>query len=58
MEAGLLGTSDYLSNTIWAQNFMSVQGYPIKYNYFAEDSENTMKLAQWFHLYMSILLPY
>ena len=45
-EAELVGASDYLSNTIWVQNFMSAQGYPIKQSYFAQDNESAIKLER------------
>ena len=43
-EAELVGASDYLSNTIWIQNFMAAQGYPIKNSYFEQDNESAIKL--------------
>ena len=45
-EAELVGASDYLSNTIWAQNFMAAQGYPISRSFFEQDNESTLKMIK------------
>ena len=45
-EAELVGASDYLSNTIWVQNFMAAQGYPISQSFFEQDNESTLKMIK------------
>ena len=45
-EAELVGASDYLGNTIWVQNFMEAQGYPIRTSNFAQDNESAIKLEK------------
>ena len=45
-EAELVGASDYLSNTVWIQNFMAAQGYPLEKSYFEQDNESAIKLEK------------
>jgi len=45
-EAELVGASDYLSHTIWVQNFLHAQGYPLRASFFEQDNESAIKLAK------------
>ena len=45
-EAELIGASDYLPNTLWAQMFMEAQGYSIEESYFEQDNESAIKLER------------
>ena len=45
-EAELVGASDYLPNTIWAQHFMEAQGYPITSSFLEQDNESAIKLEK------------
>ena len=44
METELVGASDALPQVLWAQSFIELQGYNIKYNNFNQDNHTTMLL--------------
>jgi hypothetical protein len=45
-EAELVGASDFLPQTIWTQNFLEGQGYPIVNNEFFQDNMSAMKMEK------------
>jgi hypothetical protein len=45
-EAEVVGSSDYLPNTIWAGNFLEAQGYKLEENVFLQDNQSSMKLIK------------
>ncbi len=45
-EAEVVGTSDYLPNTLWVQLFMNAQGNPMQKTYFEQDNESAIKLER------------
>ena len=45
-EAELVAASDYISNTIWVQNFLKEQGYIMEENIFYQDNESAIKLEK------------
>ena len=44
-EAEIVGASDYLPSTIWAQYFLDKQGYDLDTSIFYQDNQSAMKLA-------------
>jgi hypothetical protein len=45
-EAELIGASDFLPQTIWTQNFLEAQGYPVDNNEFFQDNMSAMKMEK------------
>jgi len=45
-EAEVVGASDYLPNTIYAQLFMEAQGYPIQESTFYQDNESAIRMEK------------
>lgn len=45
-KAQLVGASDYLSNGIWLQNFMTAQGYPPRTHWLIQDNESAIKMEK------------
>ena len=45
-EAEVVGSSDYLLNTIWARMVLAEQGYELTENIFYQDSQNAIRLEK------------
>ena len=45
-EAKVIGTSDYLPNTLWVMHFMEAQGYLIKRSVFSQDNQSAIRLEK------------
>jgi len=45
-EAEVVGSSDYLPNTIWAKMFLAEQGYELTKNIFYQDNQSTIRLEK------------
>ena len=45
-EAEVVGSSDYLSNTIWVRVFLAEQGYKLTENIFYQDNQSAIRLEK------------
>jgi KUP system potassium uptake protein len=45
-EAKVVGSSDYLPNTIWARMFLAEQGYELTENIFYQDNQSAIRLEK------------
>jgi len=45
-EAEVVGSSDYLPNTIWARMFLAEQGYKLTKNIFYQDNQSAIQLEK------------
>jgi len=45
-EAEVVGSSDYLPNTIWARMFLAKQGYELTENIFYQDNQSAIQLEK------------
>jgi len=45
-EAEVVGSSDYLPNTIWARMFLAEQGYELTKNIFYQDNQSAIRLEK------------
>ena len=43
-EAEVVGSSDYLPNTVWARMFLAEQGYKLTKNIFYQDNQSAIRL--------------
>ena len=45
-EADVVGSSDYLPNTLWARMFLAEQGYELIENIFYQDNQSAIRLEK------------
>ena len=45
-EAEVVGSSDYLPNTVWARMFLAKQGYKLTENIFYQDNQSAIQLEK------------